>query len=87
MSLGTAGRVNAVLVIQKDEESDPCRKTFLLLAGFQCFPAAIMAADNDCKAPHDAVRRVKFIPDRQITLLLSAFKSQGWLLKVMERSK
>lgn len=86
--MGTVGRVNAVLVIQKDLGLDSCSKICLLLAGFQCFPTAVMTTDNDCKAPsHDAVRRAKFKLNRKITLLLSALKSQGWLLKAMKHSK
>lgn len=88
VSMGTVGRVNTVLVIQKDLGSDSCSKIYLLLAGFQCFPTAVMTTDNDCKAPsHDAVRRAKFKLNRKITLLLSALKSQGWLLKAMKHSK
>lgn len=65
-SMGTVGRVNAELVIQKDLGSDSCSKICLLLAGFQCFPASVMTTDNDCKAPsHDAVRRVEYILDRK----------------------
>lgn len=62
--MGTAGRVNAMLVIQKDLGSDSCSKICLLLAGFQCFPTAVTNTDNDCKAPHDAVRRVIFLKEK-----------------------
>lgn len=70
MSVGTVGRVNAMLVIQKDLGSDSCSNICLLPAGFQCFPTAVMTIDNDCKAPsRDAVRRAKFKLDIKITLI------------------
>lgn len=69
VSMGTVGRVNAVVVIQKELGSDSCGNICLLLVGFQGSPTVVMTTDNDCKAPsHDAVRRVKYILERKITL-------------------
>lgn len=65
-SVGSADSVNVVVVIQRDLVLDSGSKICLLLAGYQCFPTAVMANDNACKAPtHDTVRRVKDILHRK----------------------